>query len=117
MDESGGYHPEWGNPITKEHTSYALTDKWILAQKLRIFEIQFAKHLKHKEEDQSVVLHSFLEWGTKYSWKELQRQSSVLRWKERSSRVYPTLASIPYTTNKSRHYYICQKDFADRTLT
>jgi hypothetical protein len=26
------YHPEWGNPITKEHTWYAFTDKWILAQ-------------------------------------------------------------------------------------
>jgi hypothetical protein len=21
------YHPEWGNPVTKEHTWYALTDK------------------------------------------------------------------------------------------
>jgi hypothetical protein len=36
MDESGGYHPKWGNPITKEHTWFALTDKWILAKKLRI---------------------------------------------------------------------------------
>jgi hypothetical protein len=47
------YHPEWGNPITKEHTWYALT-KWILAQKLRILKIQFAKHMKLKKEDQSV---------------------------------------------------------------
>jgi hypothetical protein len=31
MDVSGGYHPEWGNPITKEVTGCALTDKWILA--------------------------------------------------------------------------------------
>ena len=50
-----GYHHQWGNPITKEHTSYALTDKWILAQKLRIPKIQFAKHMKlKKKEDQSV---------------------------------------------------------------
>jgi hypothetical protein len=48
MDGSGGYDPEWGNPITKEHTWYALTDKWILAQKLRIPKIQFAKHMKLK---------------------------------------------------------------------
>ena len=55
MDAFGGYHPEWGNPITKEHTWYALTDKWILAQKLRIPKIQFAKHMKlKKKEDQSV---------------------------------------------------------------
>jgi hypothetical protein len=53
MDRSGGYNPEWGNPITKEHTWYVLTDKWILAQKLRIPKIQFAKHMKlKKEEDQ-----------------------------------------------------------------
>jgi len=23
-------HPEWGNPVTKEHTWQAFTDKWIL---------------------------------------------------------------------------------------
>jgi hypothetical protein len=28
-----------GNPITKELTQYVLTDKWILAQKLRILKI------------------------------------------------------------------------------
>jgi hypothetical protein len=27
MDGSGGYHPEWGNPITKELTWYVLIDK------------------------------------------------------------------------------------------
>ena len=36
MNGTRKYHPEWGNPITKEHTWYALTGKWILAQKLRI---------------------------------------------------------------------------------
>jgi hypothetical protein len=55
MDVSGGYHPEWCNPITKEHTWYALTDKWILAQKLGILKIQFTNHMKlEKKEDQSV---------------------------------------------------------------
>jgi hypothetical protein len=52
MDVSGWYNPEWGNPITKELTWYALTDKWILAQKLRLPKIQFAKHKKNKKEDQ-----------------------------------------------------------------
>jgi hypothetical protein len=32
-------------PITKELTWYALIDKWILSQKLRIAKIQFAKHV------------------------------------------------------------------------
>ena len=46
MDGSGGYHPGWGNPITKEVTWYALTDKWILAKKRRIPKKQFVKHMK-----------------------------------------------------------------------
>ena len=55
MDGSRGYHPKRGNQTTKEHAWYALTDKWILAQKLRIPRIQFAKHMKlKKKEDQSV---------------------------------------------------------------
>jgi hypothetical protein len=60
MDVSGGYHPEWGNPITKEVTWYALTDKWILAQKLRKAKIQFAKHKKIKKKDQQVDTSFFL---------------------------------------------------------
>jgi hypothetical protein len=32
MGGPGRYHPELGNPITKELTQYVLTDKWILAQ-------------------------------------------------------------------------------------
>jgi hypothetical protein len=51
MDGSGGYHSERGNPITKELTLYALTVKWILAQKLRIPEIQFANHMKLKKKE------------------------------------------------------------------
>jgi hypothetical protein len=39
----------------KEHTWYALTDKWILAPKFRIANIQFTDHMKlKKKEDQSV---------------------------------------------------------------
>ena len=66
MDVSGGYHPEWGNPVTKEVTWYAFTDKWILAQKLRIPKIQFAKHMKlKKNEDQSVDTLPLLRIGNK----------------------------------------------------
>ena len=49
MDGYGGYHLKWCNPITKEHTWYALNDKLILTQKLRIPKIQFAKHMKLKD--------------------------------------------------------------------
>ena len=33
---------------------YALTDTWILVQKLRIPKIQFTNHMKLKKEDQNV---------------------------------------------------------------
>jgi hypothetical protein len=67
MDGSQGYHSEWGNPITKEYTWYALIDKWILAQKLRIPKIQFEKHMKFKKEDQSVDTLLLLRMGNKIS--------------------------------------------------
>jgi hypothetical protein len=54
------------NPITKEVTRYALTDKWILAQKLRIPKIQFVKHKKiKKKKDQSVDTSFLLRIGNK----------------------------------------------------
>jgi hypothetical protein len=52
--------------------------------------------LKNKE-DQSVDTSLLLEWGTKYPWKELQRQSSELRWKKGPSRNCLTWESIPNT--------------------
>jgi hypothetical protein len=41
------------------------TDKWILAQKLRIFKIQFAKHMKLKKKDQNVDTLFLLRMGNK----------------------------------------------------
>ena len=60
VDVSGGYHPEWGNPITKELTWYAVTDKWIVAQKRRILKIQFFKHMRIKKKEVQSVDTSFL---------------------------------------------------------
>jgi hypothetical protein len=55
MDQTRKHHPECGNPITKEHTLSALTNKWILAQKLQILKIQFTDHMRlKKKEDQRV---------------------------------------------------------------
>jgi hypothetical protein len=49
------YHPVWGNPITKEHTWYILSDKWVLAQKFGIPKIQLADQMKlKKKEDHSM---------------------------------------------------------------
>ena len=60
MDGTRKY-PEGGISIPKEHTWYALTDKWIRAQKLQITKIQFTDHMKIKKEDQSVCAWSLLE--------------------------------------------------------
>jgi hypothetical protein len=67
------------NPVSKKKkkkTWYALTDKWILAQKLRIPKIQFTDHMKNKQkENQSVALGFFKfkeniihVWNTAYSY-------------------------------------------------
>jgi hypothetical protein len=85
--------------------AYALTDKWILAQKLRMPKIQFAKYMKLKKKTKVWILHSFLEWGTKCPWKELQRKSSDLRQNEGPPRDCLTCGSIPLTTTKPRHYF------------
>ena len=45
----------------------SLTDKWILAQMLRISKIKFTDHMKHKKMTNVWVLHFFLERGIKYS--------------------------------------------------
>ena len=43
------------NPVTKEHTWYALTDKWIFIQKLQVPKISFTDLMKlKKKEGQSV---------------------------------------------------------------
>jgi hypothetical protein len=54
------------NPVTKYNTWYTLTDKWILALKLRIPKIQFTDHMKlKKKEDQSVDTLVLLQRGNK----------------------------------------------------
>ena len=49
MDGTRKCQPEWDNPIPKEHKWYALTNKRVLAQNLKINKLQFSK-LKKKED-------------------------------------------------------------------
>ena len=53
--------------LSEVHIWYALTDKWILAQKFRIPKIQFTNHMKLKKEDQSVDTLILLRRGNKIS--------------------------------------------------
>jgi hypothetical protein len=84
------YHLEWVNPITKEHTWYALTDKWILAQEVRIPKIQFTDQMKlKKKEEKSIDTSVFLRRRNKIPIQrhtEIQRQSMEQRLKESSPR-------------------------------
>ena len=49
------YHPELGKPVTKVHAWYLFTDKWILAQELRIPKKKFTEQMMLQEkEDKSV---------------------------------------------------------------
>ena len=45
------YQPKWGNPITEEYTWNAVTDKWILAQKLWIPKTQFTYQMIPKKKE------------------------------------------------------------------
>jgi hypothetical protein len=71
--------------------------------------------VKNKE-DPSVDSLLLLRMGNKIPVEGVTETNSELRWKEGPSRDYLTWGSIPYTTTKPRHYCICQKDFAYRTL-
>jgi hypothetical protein len=54
MDDSRKY-PECGNSVTKEHTWFVLTNKWILGKEHGIPMIELTDHMKLKrKEDQRV---------------------------------------------------------------
>jgi len=77
MDGTRKYHPEWDNPVIKEHTWHALADEWILAEKLRILKKQFTDcmtQLKMKD-DQSVDASVLLRRGNKI----LTRENTVTK--------------------------------------
>ena len=60
--------PDQGNPFTKEYTWYTLTDKWMLAQKLKINKLEFPQHRKlQKKENLSEDVLVPLRKRTKYS--------------------------------------------------
>ena len=76
------YHPYWGNTITKGVTRYALTDKWVLAQKLRIPKKQFVKLKKiKKKEDQCMDTSFLLRIGNKIPMKGVTETKFVAKMK------------------------------------
>jgi hypothetical protein len=64
-------------------------------EKEKYDKIQFAQHMKLKNEDQSVNTLPLLRIGNNHPWKELQRQSLELRQKDGPSRDCHIQGSIP----------------------
>jgi hypothetical protein len=102
MDVSGVYHPECGNPITKEVTLYALTDKWILAQKPRTPKIQLQKHKKIKKEDQLMDTSFLPRIGNKISMEGVEE--TKLRDKTKGSTIQrlPHLGFHPIISHQTQ---------------
>jgi hypothetical protein len=113
MDVTWKYHPEWGNPVTIEHS---------------LISGYYPKSLEYLRNNSQTtwssgrrktnmwMLQCFLEEGTEYTQEEIWRQSMEKRLKEKPSRDCPTWGSIPYTVTKSRHYCGCQEVLVDRSL-
>jgi hypothetical protein len=115
MDGTWKYHLELGNLDTKEHKWYALTDKYILAQKFRISKILFQTiQSSRRRKTKAWILHYFVEGGTKCSQEETRRQIVEQRLKEKPSSNFPTWGFIPHSVANPRHYCGCQKMLADR---
>ena len=95
MDGSEGYHTEWGNPITiLNNIWYALTEKWILFQKLTIL-------LRRRN---NIPMEGVTEKKLRAETKGTTIQKLTHLWNH-------TLV-----TNKSRHYGRCQQDPSNRSL-
>ena len=66
MDQTRKYHPVLDNPVKKEYICYVLTDKLLIARKLRKPTIQLTNHMKlKKKEDHSVHVSVILREGKK----------------------------------------------------
>ena len=85
--------PSVGNPVTKEHTWYVLTVKWILGKKLRISTIQLTDHMKLKnKENQNVDASVLLRRENKIitggrGWEGLERKRGGERGKRGQGRI------------------------------
>jgi hypothetical protein len=66
-----------------------------LPRNLEYPRYNFQNTRKSRRKTKAWILHSSLEYGIKYPWKELQRQSLELRRKDGPSRDCPTRGSIP----------------------
>jgi hypothetical protein len=116
MDGTRKY-PELGNPITKEHIWCAITDKWILAQKLRILKIQFTKHMKlKKKEEQSVNTLILLRRGNKIPMEGVTETKCGAETEGMTTQRLPHMGIHPINNHQTQTLGRCQPEPADRSL-
>jgi hypothetical protein len=122
MDGIWKYHPDQVNPVTKVHTWYVLTDKWIITQKLRMPKIQFTDHTKLKKEDQRVEVSVLLRRQIKQTNKQTNTQRMKYRvklwsrdWRKGHSETAPPGYPSHIQSPKADTFYRCQEVLADRT--
>ena len=116
MDVSREHHLEWGNPVTKENSWYAPTEKWILVPKSSARNNSQKLWSSKRRKARMWVPQSFLDGRTKHSWEEIMGQIEEQGLEKRSSRDCLTWGSIPYAATKPSHYCWCQEVLANRSL-
>jgi hypothetical protein len=80
-------------------------------------KIQFAKNKKiKKKEDQRVDTSFLLRIGNKIPIEGVTDTKFGAKTKERTIQRLPHPGIHPIISHQSRHYCICQQDFAERTL-
>jgi hypothetical protein len=95
MDGTRKYHPEY--------TWYALTDKWVLDQKLQITKIQFTNHIKLiKKEDQSVDTSILLRRGNKITMEGVTETKCGVETEGRTIQRLPHLGVHPTDNHQTQ---------------
>ena len=80
-------------------------------------KIQFAKHMKlKKEEDQSIDTLFLLRRGNKIPMEGLTETKCEAESEGMTIQRLPHLGMHPIATTKTRHYWGCQQELAERSL-
>jgi hypothetical protein len=96
---------------------YTLTDKWILAQKLGIPNIQFTDQMKlKKKEDQSVDTLVLLRRGNKIPMGGVTETKCGAETEGKTIQRLPHLGLHPNIVTKPRPHCGCQHVLTDRSL-
>ena len=91
----------------QQNVGSCLSSQWILAQKLRIPKIQFAKHRKiKKKEDQRVDTSFLLRIGNKIHMEGVTETKVGAKMKGWIIQRLPYPGIYPINSQKSRHYFI-----------